>query len=398
MITCFNSKVFSLFSLLISASMVPAASYSANPSNFQSIFNNYAAGDTIYMAEGEYNGKSIYITKPVTIHGAGKGRTIIQYGAYVGRPADMAQCGIRIWNTSNVSINALTVRYIGSASGSYFGILAEADTWTQNLKINSCEVTSIKWQGSTWARNNGTGVQVRCLYPAGELDGYTFTWNDVSNCKTGWSESVTAGGNIHNFTIQNNSVNYCDNIGIAVHGGYSWLRGYPYAGIISNNQVGDITTGRNPAYSSKNAAGIYLDGARSITVRDNETWDCDIGMSVGAESTGSYSYDNWIYKNIVWSAHRTVFEIGGYEQTNDQGGATGFCYGNTIEQNDFKGAPSWNMVNITKTKPQPNISNHGENLWIANKIIRWNSAAYYTQMANTDLSRLGNGWGSNSFQ
>ncbi len=384
--------------LLLPTSLAMAASYSADPSNFQSIINNYASGDTIYMAEGEYNGMSIYITRPVTIYGAGKGKTIIQYGAYVGRSADMGQCGIRIWNTSNVSINSLTVRYVGSSSSSYYGILAEADTYTSNLTINSCEITGIKWPGDSWPGKNGNACQVRAITPNGEIDGYTFTWNNVTNCKTGWSETVSTGGKVHNISIKNNYVNYCDNIGIGLLGGYSWLNGYPYSGTIQSNQCGDITTGRNPVYSSTAASGIYLDGARWITVRENETWDTDIGISLGAESTSAYCIGNWVYKNTVYTANRTVFEIGGYEGNNDQGSPTGFSYGNTIESNDFRGAPSLNMVNITKTKPQSNISNDGENTWISNTITRWNSVPYYSLLSNTDLSRLGTGWNTNTLR
>jgi hypothetical protein len=392
---------FVLIVLGLSTPICDGATWSVTPSNFQNAVNSYASGDTISMAAGTYDNMSIYLTKPVKLIGAGKGQTILRYGAMVGPSFGTAKCGVRVRNTSNVVIDGITIREV-SSTGQHFGILVEATIYINNITINNCEVRDVVWSGST--PSNGSAIAVKALSAnaynesgaSGYIQGLTLTWNDVYGCKCGYGESVSIGGHCWGYDISNNYIHDNDNIGIGLNGFYAWLNGGPQGGTISKNRVWNCSNSSNPSYvNSAAASGIYLDGVKWTNVFDNKTWNCDIGISLGAESTSAYTIGNYVYNNEVASARRTVFEIGGYVGNNDQGNPTGYSAGNTIQGNILTGSPTNEMINILKTRPLN--SGDVENKWIGNTITRGSGSIPYYKLITADPynSHLGDGWSSN---
>ncbi len=113
--------------------------------------------------------------------------------------------------------------------------------------------------------------------------------NKVHNLTTGYSEAIKVTGNIDGFLIDNNVVHDISNIGIVAAGNYDWV-GLDDArlnrarnGIIRNNEVYRCVS---PVAAS---AGIYVDGARNITVTDNYSHQNTVGFSVGSEQPGEAS-------------------------------------------------------------------------------------------------------------
>lgn len=113
--------------------------------------------------------------------------------------------------------------------------------------------------------------------------------NKIYDLTTGYSEAVKVTGNIDGFLIESNEVHDVSNIGIVAAGNYAWVgledAGLNHArnGVIRNNEVYRCVS---PVAAS---AGIYVDGARSITVIDNNSHHNTVGISVGSEQPGEAS-------------------------------------------------------------------------------------------------------------
>lgn len=110
--------------------------------------------------------------------------------------------------------------------------------------------------------------------------------NDIHHLTTGYSEAVKIVGNVDGFVVESNNVHDVTNIGIVAAGNYDWV------GLVdtSLNQARNGVIRHNKVYSCvspvADSAGIYVDGARDITIEDNHSYKNTIGFSVGAEQPG----------------------------------------------------------------------------------------------------------------
>lgn len=123
--------------------------------------------------------------------------------------------------------------------------------------------------------------------------------NRLEDLRTGWSEAIAINGNVRRWEIIHNHVSRTNNIAIDAIGGEGTSATQTVAGrilpgpldaarhgFIEFNQVTDMSTVTNPAYGNQHswAAGIYIDGARDITVRHNSVQDAPWAFEVGAEN------------------------------------------------------------------------------------------------------------------
>lgn len=123
--------------------------------------------------------------------------------------------------------------------------------------------------------------------------------NQLSDLRTGFSESIVVNGNVKNWEIINNSVSRVNNIAIDAIGGEGTSptqvingRTVPgefdaaRLGFIEGNQVTTMSTLTNPAYGSQHsfAAGIYIDGGRDIVIKNNIVTDTPWAFEIGAEN------------------------------------------------------------------------------------------------------------------
>ena len=154
--------------------------------------------------------------------------------------------------------------------------------------------------------------------------------NEIHDCNTGYSENLTINGYVDGFIIRKNKIYNAENIGIDAAGGY-WANPTPafnYArnGIISDNELYniDMTTGPVGGSTGHGAIGIYVDGARNITVERNNIRECDRGIGIVSEND-AYPTSNCIVRNnFVANCWRTGIYLGGY--LNYTSGGTNDCY------------------------------------------------------------------------
>jgi hypothetical protein len=160
--------------------------------------------------------------------------------------------------------------------------------------------------------------------------------NIIHDCRTGYSENLTINGYVDGFIIRGNTLYNCENIGIDAAGGY-WANGTPaynYArnGLITGNTLYHIESARGPL-GGYGAIGIYVDGARHITVERNRIYDSDRGIGIVSENDGYPTRACIVRNNLVYDNWRTGIYLGGYLHSNT---VTDSCYvvNNTLYAND----------------------------------------------------------------
>ena len=161
--------------------------------------------------------------------------------------------------------------------------------------------------------------------------------NEIHDCNTGYSENLTINGYVDGFVVRKNKIYNTENIAIDAAGGY-WANSTPafnYArnGVISDNEIYNIDMSTGPL-GGHGAIGIYIDGARNITVERNKVHEADRGIGIVSEND-AYPTENCIVRNnFVYHCVRTGIYIGGY--LNYTTGGTKNCYiiNNTLYYND----------------------------------------------------------------
>ena len=141
--------------------------------------------------------------------------------------------------------------------------------------------------------------------------------NEVTRCKTGWSESMVLNGNVEDFVVSHNKVHDNDNIGIDFIGfeGECPTPALDQArnGVCTDNVVYNITSYGNPAYGKdRSADGLYVDGGKNITIERNKVDHCDIGIELASEHQGKSTAGITVRNNFVSRSYQGNLEMGGY--------------------------------------------------------------------------------------
>ncbi|MBX2840116.1 MAG: hypothetical protein KTR35_24885 [Gammaproteobacteria bacterium] len=151
--------------------------------------------------------------------------------------------------------------------------------------------------------------------------------NTLSALKTGSSEAIAINGNVRNWEISKNKIADVTNIAIDAIGGEgtspttmgSNNRVLPGSldaarlGFIEHNRISYVSTKDNPAYNNTEtwAAAIYIDGGRSILIRNNQLSQAPWGIEVGAENCVGTAYIQVIDNNSSQMVYGDLL-LGGY--------------------------------------------------------------------------------------
>jgi parallel beta-helix repeat protein len=161
--------------------------------------------------------------------------------------------------------------------------------------------------------------------------------NEIHDCNTGYSENLTINGYVDGFVIRKNKIYNAENIGIDAAGGY-WANptpAYNYSrnGVISDNEIFNVEMRTGPL-GGYGAIGIYVDGARNITIERNTIYDTDRGIGIVSENDAYPTEGCIVRNNFVYNCWRTGIYLGGY--LNYTTGGTRNCYvvNNTVAFNN----------------------------------------------------------------
>jgi len=301
--------------------------------------NSATAGSTVYFRAGTY--------APFDVNVSGSSSAgYVTFTNYPGEAAIIDGTGwsssydhglIHILDRSYIKVIGFEIRNGASTSSSFgpCGIFVQGySTPGSNIQILNNNVHNIT--NTATSGGNAHGILVRGENSSTALTNVTVSGNQVANCQTGWSETVTFAGNLSGFTASNNSVHDNNNIGIVCTGGYSGTAGGAQGrnGVMSGNTVYNCSTLHNPYYNSNSCAGLYVDGGTSITIERNTVHNCDMGIAASSENVGCVTSYVTARNNVLYQNAMSGIRFGGYAASGT--GGTDHCtfVNNTLYNND----------------------------------------------------------------
>ena len=165
--------------------------------------------------------------------------------------------------------------------------------------------------------------------------------NQIYNCATGHSESVTVEGNVDGFVISNNVIHDCTNIGIDIAGFYDSNCSDP-----SLNQARNGVVSYNTIYNLycplATCANIYVDGGRDTIIENNHVYNSMVGIEVGCENAYDTSHSSYpavvrgviVRNNLIHNNSELGMNNGGYDGTNTGKVINTQIYNNTFYKNN----------------------------------------------------------------
>ena len=261
---------------------------------------------TIFVTTGTYNEKLIIRKKSgLTIRNKPGDIPIIAGTGYSSGYL------IEISNSNRIEISGFEIcNFIGL---NLEGIMIQ-DVCNE-IEINQCKFHNIS---TTRKDGNAHVILANGNSDTPEKD-ITVRDNQIYHCDTGWSESITMTGNIDEFTIKGNWIHDVTNIAIDAVGFYSCGCTIPSMnqarnGIIFENRVSNVVC----PYAS--CSGIYVDGARNITIEQNTIHNSQYGIEIGCEnptdevnpSVPAVTSEIIVRNNIIYNNFEIGIAIGGY--------------------------------------------------------------------------------------
>lgn len=311
------------------------------------------AGDTVNVHEGVYHeAVDVKVSGNQTggriVLRAAEGEAVIIDGK--GLPEDATLVHIR--NCNKVTIHGFELRNLTSSTHGMTPIAIKVSGTSKGITISDCDIHDISSHAQVDRKRNGRDAHGIIAYGNGRepISGLKILNNRLHNLTLGSSEALVVNGNVDGFEIKGNVVNDCDNIGIDCIGfekvSPDISTDQARNGIVSRNHVFNIATMGNPAYGNdSSAAGIYVDGGRSIIVECNEVHDCDFGIEVASECKGKVSEKITVRSNIVHQNQQAGLIMGGYDE-NDTGAVKNcLISNNTFFNNDTKTSKNeWGQI------------------------------------------------------
>lgn len=300
-------------------------------------------GDTVLVRNGTYSEKIVFpksgrLDKYITLKAYPGEKAIID-----GTPLSVTgkEALVTIRNNSYIILEGFDICNYKSTTpwANVNGILV--DQGSKNIQIKRNRIYNIEHNVKPEDGRSGHGIEI-----IGNTDvmmkNILVEENEIHDCNTGYSENLTINGYVDSFIIRKNKIYNAENIGIDAAGGYSANSNpvYNYArnGLISENELYniDMTTGPIGGAHGHGAIGIYVDGARNITVERNKVHECDRGIGIVSENDLYPTSSCIVRNNFVYNCWRTGIYLGGY--LNYTSGGTNDCYvvNNTLCQNNLE--------------------------------------------------------------
>ena len=166
------------------------------------------------------------------------------------------------------------------------------------------------------------GIAVYGTSAPDSINNILIVGNELHDLMLGSSEGLVINGNVALFTVSDNIIYDCDNIGIDFIGFEETAPDPDYdqarSGVVSDNTVYNITSFGNPAYGNEySAGGIYVDGGRDIVVERNTIYQLDIGIEIASEHQGRATSYITVRNNFLFNNRMAGISMGGYD--NERG-------------------------------------------------------------------------------
>jgi len=294
-------------------------------------------GDTVWVRGGTYHEKVLFprsgrLNKYISLK-AYPGETPIIDGT--GLPISGKEALVTIRGMTYISFQGFDVcNYRSSTPGDNIdGILV--DGGSTDIQVRKNKVYNIEHNVTLADGRSGHGIEI-FGNTTNAMTNILVEGNTIHDCKTGYSENLTINGYVDGFTIRGNTLYNCENIGIDAAGGYAAnpnpSLNYARNGLIADNTLYNVESSRGPL-GGYGAIGIYVDGARNITVERNRIYHSDRGIGIVSENDAFPTHDCIVRNNFVYNNWRTGIYLGGYLNSHT---VTDSCYvvNNTLYANN----------------------------------------------------------------
>jgi hypothetical protein len=304
-----------------------AGSATAPFRTIQQAISHVPSGSTIIVCAGTYNEKlSISGRSGLTICNNSGDRPVLSGSGFSSGYL------VDITSSQNISVSGFEV--CDFKGKNLEGIIIRDAS--QNIEISSCKFHDI---ATTLSKGNA-----HVILASGDsntpLTNIVIKNNEIYQCTTGWSESVTMEGNVDGFAITGNKIHDVTNIAIDATGFYD-----SGCTIASMNQARNGRIAHNLVYnlhcSYAACAGIYVDGGRDIIIEKNTIHNSMFGIEVGCEnpcdeynpSVRAKVSGITVRYNTVYNNSEIGISIGGYEGTKTGQVINSRIYNNTTYHN-----------------------------------------------------------------
>lgn len=281
----------------------------------QKACNAATPGSTVYLRTGTYKQK-------VSVNVSGTAGNYITFTNYNGEAATLD--GGSTAGTILSVVNKTYLKFVGlrfqNAIGNYAkGFYVEGSS--HHIEIRNCTITNVHFSSNPSAVANANRNANPLLFwgnnASQSINNIVIDGNQIFNCRTGYSESLTLDGNVELFEITNNTVRDVSNIGIDVAGNYG-VSPNPATdqgrnGVIRGNTCFNC---RSP-YAT--AAGIYIDGGRDVLIERNRVYNCNAGIEVGCEIVGKTTSNITVRNNLTYNNDDWEIGMGGYDFPSGSG-------------------------------------------------------------------------------
>jgi Protein of unknown function (DUF1565) len=318
-----------------------------------------APGDTVYVGAGTYK-ESV----PITISGTSTAPIIFDgQGAAIVDGTGVACCTSPAFVSSNGFVGDSTqgLFTLGASAGLNY-VTVEGFTIQNFATTNKNDVpagvlivgggtginvldNAVQYIQSTAKQTKNSGPNAYGIGVFGTSStplSVNVSYNTVTGCLTGESETTTFNGNVQNFVVSYNTIFGNDNIGmdaigfegVGPSGADQAKNGDVFGNIIYNNSAinnpGEQGGGQDGGYDED---GLYCDGCAQVVFERNLVYANDINIEAASEISGEVSSDVIIRNNVTYGANSAGMTVGGYAKTGT-GGSTNISIVNNSLYND----------------------------------------------------------------
>jgi hypothetical protein len=301
----------------------------------QNAFNDATAGSIVYIKAGTYNAQ-------LTLNVSGTSGNPIEFRNYQSDSVYIDGMGlssntpmINITDESNVIFRDLIVQDLIGNNAVGIQIVSSASGTVQNLTFKDIVIRNINWSNNRATKpSSSKNSQPFIAYGEGATASNPMTNIIVDSCQlynniTGFSESLSFGGNISGITVTNNQVHDNTNIGIDFTGNYNECQCNDTAIDHARNAYVAHNICYNDVSNYATSGGIYVDGGAGILIEKNITHGNGYGIELGCEQSGM-SYGLTVRDNLIYNNQIAGMAIGGYDITT-----TGIVISATVTNNTF---------------------------------------------------------------
>ena len=367
-----------------------------------------SAGDVLEIMAGTYVGKidlsvSGAIGQTITIKNHNSDHVIIE-----GSTLSDYEYLLKIEDVDFITITGLKFQDYQKLDAIGILVINSSNVTISNNEFSNIDYSATAIGQTPNSSQNSQPIIVFGRDPLHPISNLIIDGNTIFDCEVGYSECLSVNGNVDGFEVTNNHIYNNTNIPIVAigHEGECSDPQFDQArnGLIKNNNVHD-----NPsAYAA--AGGIYIDGAKSVVVENNISYNNNYGIEVGCENNGAAPNDPsasniTVRNNLLYNNTITGIAFGGYNYPTTGKVETTTIRNNTCFNNDTDNSYSGEMyiTYVENSSIENNIfytNNADKVLFIASEAIptlALNYNLFYTPSGTNDIAIEINGTGYYEF-